>query len=416
MSLNNEMENPQLDQTADEDTTKGSLKQQYNATTAATQLTTEGSLREPLLKPREALLSDRGEYDDGAAAEPSMYAVFKATLAYTLRQVWVDKRNSCIGCSIITFTVCIASFVYLFYENSSQLFYFLSQETWGDTDIMVTTRAKSFAQAHPYAGSRYDQTLKTKDEFQDMSSLNLYGLDPFTVEGPPMENVTDARAGEKKAKRRPPMNQLQLKTPLVNTTLIAGLIEEQGLWVDGHYKTVRDAIQVAGVYPRWMLKTTVSRVVWIDKKGHSLDPDSPAFGEAGLGPEDLKKQELRSIGSILNIGDSKKEVELKVADGFPNMTLADDEIMIPESFAEYFGFKQSPTEAFDQNKSQVVNMTADFSGFVSDPDGSGENSHGGRTRGERLVATLGLERTATLGQSMETVPALGQLWNSKELR
>ena len=52
--------------------------------------------------------------------------MFTATLAYTLRQFWVDKRNSCIGCSIITFTVCISSFVYLFYENSSQLFYFLS--------------------------------------------------------------------------------------------------------------------------------------------------------------------------------------------------------------------------------------------------------------------------------------------------
>ena len=53
-------------------------------------------------------------------------SVFRATLAYTLRQFWIDKRNSCIGCSIITFTVCISSFVFMFYENSAQLFFYLN--------------------------------------------------------------------------------------------------------------------------------------------------------------------------------------------------------------------------------------------------------------------------------------------------
>lgn len=86
-------------------------------------MTTEGSLREPLLKHEKEAEPD-DEY--GVAADPSMFAVFRATLAYTLRQFWVDKRNSCIGCSIVTFTVCISSFVFLFYENASQLFYFLS--------------------------------------------------------------------------------------------------------------------------------------------------------------------------------------------------------------------------------------------------------------------------------------------------
>ena len=96
-----------------------------------------------------------------------------------------------------------------------------------------------------------------------------------------------------------------------------------------------------------MLKTKVSRYVWIDDEGRSLDPDSSSFKETGHDKSDLNNKELRSIGSVLFIGDSKKEVELKVADGFPERTLAEDEIMIPAAFAEFFGFKQTPEKAFE---------------------------------------------------------------------
>ena len=65
---------------------------------------------------------------------------------------------------------------------------------------------------------------------------------------------------------------------------------------------VKEAIGVAGGYPRWMLKTNISRAV--DGKLHSL-------------------------GSVLQVGDSELENQLHVADGFPNDTLAEDEIMVP---------------------------------------------------------------------------------------
>ena len=52
-----------------------------------------------------------------------------------------------------------------------------------------------------------------------MSSLNLYGLDPFSVEGPPMKNLTKEGVNETM-----PMSELQLKTPLVNVTQIEELI------------------------------------------------------------------------------------------------------------------------------------------------------------------------------------------------
>ena len=41
---------------------------------------------------------------------------------------------------------------------------------------------------------------------------------------------------------------------------------------------------------------------------------------------------MRSIISTIHIGDSKKEIELNVAIGFPKDTLKDDEIIIPKEF------------------------------------------------------------------------------------
>ena len=61
-------------------------------------------------------------------------------------------------------------------------------------------------------------------------------------------------------------------------------------------------------------------------------------------------------------------------------------------------------------------MTADFTSFVENPDGSDESDRkAGWTRGERLVGALGLDRSATIGQVMGLSPGLRNFWNSKAL-
>ena len=81
-----------------------------------------------------------------------------------------------------------------------------------------------------------------------MTSLNLYGLNPFTFNKPPMENATDPQE-----KNNATMRVLSFKTPAVNTTQIDELING-GTFVDGKYTKVKDAIGIAGVYPRWMMQ------------------------------------------------------------------------------------------------------------------------------------------------------------------
>ena len=108
------------------------------------------------------------------------------------------------------------------------------------------------------------------------------------------------------------------------------------------------------------------------------------------------------------MGDSKKEIDLDIAEGFTERVLADDEIMVPEAFHEYLGFAESPQAAFEKNLSQVVNMTFDFSSHFA-PDDSGQS------RGERFVKNLGLPVDVTFPQIVETSPQIGSVWNSKGL-
>jgi hypothetical protein len=58
-----------------------------------------------------------------------------------------------------------------------------------------------------------------------------------------------------------------------------------------------------------------------------------------------------SINSFFYLGDSKKEIELDVAPGFPRVPLTNDQVIISKNYAEYFGWDDLPVdeELFDEN-------------------------------------------------------------------
>ena len=74
---------------------------------------------------------------------------------------------------------------------------------------------------------------------------------------------------------------------------------------------------------------------------------------------------MKSIVSIIHLGDSKRENDLNVAIGFPNDNLKDDEIIIPVEFSEYFGFQLSPLDAYKKNIIYSLNLTFDILSFAA---------------------------------------------------
>ena len=89
---------------------------------------------------RDGLGGDQYKLDfarntDSTLVDPSFGNVLRSSLTYTLRQFWLEKRNACIGTTIIMFIVCMSSFIFIFFQNASSLYFFLSQESIGDMDI-----------------------------------------------------------------------------------------------------------------------------------------------------------------------------------------------------------------------------------------------------------------------------------------
>ena len=104
------------------------------------------------------------------------------------------------------------------------------------------------------------------------------------------------------------------------------------------------------MFPRWIGIGNLTRNVTIEKD---------VLGNATI-------NETRFLSSILNIGDSALERELGVADGFPDDILDENEIMIPQDYADYLGFNETPTETLLRtDKHQEVSLTLDFYNFVS---------------------------------------------------
>ena len=118
---------------------------------------------------------------------------------------------------------------------------------------------------------------------------------------------------------------------------------------DGRHIKVKDTLQVVGAFPRWLGICNLTRDIPIE------------FYEDG----DVAKNETRFLSTIFNIGDSKLEQELGVADGFPDEVLNENQIMIPQDFADYLGFNETPAETLSRtNTLQNVSLQFDLFSFV----------------------------------------------------
>ena len=136
---------------------------------------------------------------------------------------------------------------------------------------------------------------------------------------------------------------------MVNTTTINQMLNQKEE-VNGETKTVKEILGVKGVFPRWIGIGNLTRNVTVEKDING----------------DTTKNETRFLSSILNIGDSALERELGVADGFPDDILDENEIMIPQDYADYLGFNETPKETLLRTEShQEVSLTLDFYNFVS---------------------------------------------------
>ena len=97
---------------------------------------------------------------------------------------------------------------------------------------------------------------------------------------------------------------------------------------------IRDTLEIAGIYPRWL-----------------------GIGNLSSIPANNSNDLPISTNTLFHLGNTKKEADLNIAEGFPNMTLADDEIIIPDVFAQFFNL-----EAPYVNKK--VNLTFDLLAFT----------------------------------------------------
>ena len=89
---------------------------------------------------------------------------------------------------------------------------------------------------------------------------------------------------------------------------------------------------IKGVYPRWIGHGNLIRNKGIDG--------------------------LIQINSFFQLGDSKKEIDLDIAPGFPNISLSSDQVIINRNYADYFGWTDLPSEQelFDEN----IRLTLQF--------------------------------------------------------
>lgn len=109
----------------------------------------------------------------------------------------------------------------------------------------------------------------------------------------------------------------------------------------------------------------------------------------------MKKNELRSVQALVIVGDSELENNLEVAAGFQKDILADDEVIIPEHFAKYLGFVETPAEAFVQGFKQKVDLTFDLS--TSIPSDVFDAHYNG-SRGKHFLRKMGMPESMTVSQ------------------
>jgi hypothetical protein len=131
----------------------------------------------------------------------------------------------------------------------------------------------------------------------------VYTVDPFVYSKLPQNPFEEEEQEEE-----------QFFLPLVNVTEIQRILDSE--WeVKGVQEKVKDTLQIAGVYPRWL-----------------------GFGNMSYSPSD--GSEPKNINTLFNLGDSDLEVKFNVAQGFPNISLAPYEIIIPQTFVDFFEWKE----------------------------------------------------------------------------
>lgn len=92
---------------------------------------------------------------------------------------------------------------------------------------------------------------------------------------------------------------------------------------------------------------------------------------------------------------------MEVAAGFQKDVLADDELIMPEHFARYLGFVETPAEAYVHNISQKLNLTFDWSTSV--PDEVFDKSHNG-SRGKFFLQKYSLPSNMTVKNLTDIFP------------
>ena len=104
---------------------------------------------------------------------------------------------------------------------------------------------------------------------------------------------------------------------------------------DWNYKNkevkIKKSLDFNGVYPRWMAFANVTR------------------------------NDGKSINSIFYVGNSKKEIELGVAKGFPKVVLNENETIISETYMKFFGFDRKhvvPGKGLHDENMKLILVTA----------------------------------------------------------
>lgn len=107
---------------------------------------------------------------------PSWWSILMSALRYVKKQFFLEKRNACIGTTIIMFIVCMASFIFVFFQNASQLYFFLSQESIGDIDILVSPNPHVVSQKHSLYSNRKLNGTSGQSHFGEHYERQMPGL------------------------------------------------------------------------------------------------------------------------------------------------------------------------------------------------------------------------------------------------
>lgn len=191
---------------------------------------------------------------------------------------------------------------------------------------------------------------------------------------------------------------------------------EETWLVDGEHIKVKETLGVVGAFPRWIGIGNLTRnLIELDKEGK------------------VKKNETRFLSSMLNIGDSALENQLKVADGFPEDILDENQIIIPKDFADYLGFNETPAETLKRtNEEQILSLTFDLFSFVFNfknnekvaeiifekeniDDQGKEIKQNKESKGVRFLKVMGLPEDYTFGEFFNDHPGFGRYVRAKQM-